>query len=345
MRSLMQRSIKGRWIVVVVLGLCALVTVVIISVMSGAEALNIGKMLVQGRSSRAASVLLFEVRLPRVVLGALAGGALGAVGASLQALLRNPLADPYVLGTSGGAALGGTLTMVWTGTQSAGFALPLGSFLGALIATAFVYTIAQASRSLSVTGVILAGIVVNAFASACITLVKMLGSATQAQELLFWLVGSIGYESWNTLAMLAVFVSVGVIALGFLTGRMNLLSLGDSAAMHLGVNLQHVKWAIFVATSLIVGGVVAFCGMIGFVGLIVPHGVRLIVGPDHRLVLPASAFAGAVFLVLADTLARVTFQALGTEAPVGAVTALVGCPVFLYLLFHRGAAAISKSMI
>ncbi len=345
MRSLMQRSIKGRWIVVVVLGLCALVTVVIISVMSGAEALNIGKMLVQGRSSRAASVLLFEVRLPRVVLGALAGGALGAVGASLQALLRNPLADPYVLGTSGGAALGGTLTMVWTGTQSAGFVLPLGSFLGALIATAFVYTIAQASRSLSVTGVILAGIVVNAFASACITLVKMLGSATQAQELLFWLVGSIGYESWNTLAMLAVFVSVGVIALGFLTGRMNLLSLGDSAAMHLGVNLQQVKWAIFVATSLIVGGVVAFCGMIGFVGLIVPHGVRLIVGPDHRLVLPASAFAGAVFLVLADTLARVTFQALGTEAPVGAVTALVGCPVFLYLLFHRGAAAISKSMI
>ncbi len=321
----------------VALGCCALMVVMVFSVMSGPESVHVKEMFDGGRRARALRLLLLDVRLPRVILGALAGAALGAVGASLQALLRNALADPYVLGTSGGAALGGTLTLMWTGMPTVGFLLPLGAFGGALGATAFVYGIARASRTASVTGVLLAGIVVNAFAAACITLLKLLGTATQAQELLFWLVGTVGYESWNTLAMLGVTIGIGIFALWLLTGRMTLLSLGDSAATHLGVNLRRVQWAIFLATSLLVGTVVSFCGMIGFVGLVVPHGVRLVVGPDHRLVLPASVFAGAAFLVLADTLARLLFHTLGTEAPVGAVTAVVGCPVFLYLLLRRGA--------
>lgn len=336
----MVRSMRARWVSVVLLGGIALLGVMALSVISGPELLDLPRVFGSGRSSRAARLLLLEVRLPRVVLGALAGAALGAVGASLQALLRNPLADPYVLGTSGGAALGGTVALVFTGSHALNAMLPIGAFLGALAATVFVYGIARASRAHSVTGVLLAGIVVNAFAAACITLIKLLVTATQAQELLFWLVGSIGYESWATLGMLGIYVCIGVGALGLLTGRMNLLSLGDTAAMHLGVNLNRVNWAIFMATSLVVGAVVAFCGMIGFVGLVVPHAVRLLVGPDHRLVLPASAFAGAIFLVLADTLARVMFRLLGTEAPVGAVTAVIGCPVFLYLLLRRGAAAI-----
>lgn len=329
------RSLYGKWGLVVVLGACVLMAVMALSLMVGPESVHVQALLGNGQHARALRTLLFDVRLPRIVLGALAGGALGAVGASLQALLRNALADPYVLGTSGGAALGGTLTLMWSGMPAAGIMLPAGAFGGALGATAFVYAIARANRAASVTGVLLAGIVVNAFAAACITLIKLLATATQAQELLFWLVGTVGYESWHTLAVLACVIVLGIMSLFLMTGRMNLLSLGDHAATHLGVNLRRVQWTMFLATSLLVGVVVAFSGMIGFVGLVVPHGVRLVVGPDHRLVLPASVFAGAAFLVLADTLARLLFQTLGTEAPVGAVTAVVGCPVFLYLLLRR----------
>lgn len=282
------------------------------------------------------AVLLFDARLPRVTLGAIAGAALGAVGASLQALLRNPLADPYVLGTSGGAALGGTLAIAVGVPASMAFvALPFFSFGGALAATLLVWAIAQRTGEASVAGVLLAGIVINAFASAAITLLKILVSATQAQELLFWLVGSIGYERWPTLTFAAVYVTIGVGVLTMMSGRMNLLALGDETAAHLGVDVARLKWTIFAASAFMVGGVVSLCGLVGFVGLLVPHTVRLAVGADHRLVVPLSALVGASFLVLSDLGARLLFDLVGTEAPVGAITAVFGCPVFLWLLLRR----------
>jgi len=321
----MQRSIAARMAVCIAAGSVLLAGSIVLAAALGVDALDV--------SSPA-----FDVRLPRVVLGAIAGVALGAVGASLQALLRNPLADPYVLGTSGGAALGGTLALaLGTPVALAAIVLPLAAFAGALAATLLVWMIARLSGGATLTSVLLAGVVVNAFASAAITLVKILVTATQAQEVLLWLVGFIGYERWSTIAGVSAYAAVGVVVLVALSGRMNLLSLGDESAAHLGVDVPRVQWAIFIATALVVGAVVALCGLIGFVGLVVPHAVRLVVGPDHRLVVTGSALAGGAFLVLADLGARLLFDALGTEPPVGAITALVGCPVFLWLLVrHRG---------
>ncbi|QQR91218.1 MAG: iron ABC transporter permease [Myxococcales bacterium] len=331
----MQRSMGSqhrRFTLVLVSGLLLLLGLMLLATSIGETPINLSRAFDSSLVQNPDRVMLFSVRLPRVVMGALCGIALGVVGASLQALLKNPLADPYVLGTSGGAALGGTLVLVMGASVNRALFLPMGAFVGALAATAFVYFIATKSDSLSVTGVLLAGIVVNAFASAAITFIKLLVSATQAHELLFWLVGAIGYEPWSILGVVSIYVFVGSTIMVMLSGRMNLMSLGDSAANHLGVELKRIKSILFIATALVVGGVVSFCGMIGFVGLVVPHGVRLVLGPDHRWVVPVSAFAGGAFLVLADLGARMLFHWLGSEAPVGAVTAMIGCPLFLWLL-------------
>jgi iron complex transport system permease protein len=325
----------------------------------GARPIDLGLALDAARVPNPDRVLLFDARLPRVVLGAIVGAGLGGAGAALQALLRNPLADPFVLGTSGGAALGATLAIAsgvpalalgaqswlgdggWLGSGGllgalGGLALPAAAFSGALAATALVLGIARlsggAGGAASGTSVLLAGIIVNAFATAGITLVKVLVPGEAAQELLFWLVGTLGYETWGTLALAGAWVIAGTLALVALSGRLHLLALGDEAASTLGVDVRRTRWAVLVLASLVVGGVVALSGLIGFVGLVVPHAVRRVVGPDHRVVLPASALVGAAFLVLADLGTRLLLDRLGTEPPVGALTALVGCPVFLALL-------------
>lgn len=332
------RSTLSRLLAALIWGVLALAVSIFLAVWLGAQHIDFGRALATTSGPNPDAVLLFEVRMPRVVLGALAGMALGAVGASLQALLRNPLADPYVLGTSGGAALGATIAIaIGVPAAMAAVTLPIWAFLGALGATVLVWAIARAGAGASPTGVILAGIVINAFASAAITFVKVLVSSTQAQELLFWLVGSIGYERRSTLLILAAYVFVGVFALSALAGRMNLLSLGDDAAATLGVRVRRVRWLIFAAAALLVGGVTSLCGLIGFVGLVVPHAARLLLGPDQRLVVPTSALFGGAFLVLADLLSRLLFDAFGTEPPVGAITALVGCPIFLVMLVRSRA--------
>lgn len=334
------RSTGTRLLLALVWGFVALGGSIVLALVLGAQHIDFARALSGSTEGNADAVLLFEVRLPRVLLGALSGVALGAVGAALQALLRNPLADPYVLGTSGGAALGATIAIA-AGLPAtlAALTLPLWAFLGAIGATLLVWMIARRGASASPTGIILAGIVINAFASAAITFVKVLVSSTQAQELLFWLVGSIGYERRGTLLILLVYVSIGVIALTALSGRMNLLSLGDDAAATLGVRVKRVRWMIFGAAALLVGGVTSLCGLIGFVGLVVPHAARLTLGPDQRLVVPTSALFGGAFLVLADLGSRLLFDAFGTEPPVGAITALIGCPVFLVMLLRSRHAA------
>lgn len=329
------RSTAKRLALTLLVGSVLLVAVMALAVVAGSTGIDFSRALDSSITPNEDALILFEARLPRVVLGAIAGAGLGAAGAALQALLRNPLADPYVLGTSGGAALGATLAIAVGVPALAGtgaLLLPLAAFIGALGATLLVTTVARLTGTTTPTAIVLAGIVVNAFATAAITFVKVLVSSMQAQEMLFWLVGSLGYERWSTLAIAAAYVITGIVVLTALAGRLNLLGLGDEAARSLGAHVSAVRWAVLVTTSLIVAGVVSLCGLVGFVGLVVPHGVRLVLGPDHRLVVPASAFVGGAFLVLADTGSRLLLGALGTEPPVGAITALVGCPIFLLIL-------------
>jgi iron complex transport system permease protein len=284
--------------------------------------------------------LVFEARLPRVLLAVVAGGGLAIVGVAFQAVLGNPLAEPYVLGVSGGAALGATLAIVagFTGATFLGASIvPVTALVGGLGATALVYGVARAGGGMTRTSMLLAGVVVNAIASAAITLVKTLVAASQAQELLFWLMGFLDVPSATQLGFVSFYVLVGAVILLRDAGRLNLLALGDEGAMHLGVDVRALERRTFLACSLVVGAVVSVTGLIGFVGLVVPHALRRLFGPDARTLLPASLVAGGGVLVLCDLGSRAVFRWLHTEPPVGAVTALVGGPVFLVLLRRRAA--------
>jgi len=312
-----------------------LLATVFAAIMLGAEPIDLGRALHDPESLDA--TILFSARLPRVALACLAGGSLAVVGVAFQALLRNPLADPYVLGVSGGAAAGATLAIVAGASAFSviGAALvPTAALLGGLVATLLVYGIAHAGGEVSGTTIVLAGVIVNAIAASVITFVKTLVSAAKAQELLFWLMGFLDVPSTGQLVGCAAFVSVGLVLIVLDSGRLNLLSLGREPATHLGVDVTRLERRVFFAASAITGAVVSLTGLIGFVGLVVPHAVRRLFGPDHRVVVPASLLLGATTLVACDLVTRALFRWLETEPPVGAVTALIGGPLFLVIL-HR----------
>jgi iron complex transport system permease protein len=319
--------------------LAGLLVVSLVAVRFGVDKIDLARA-VRDPSSLDATIL-FAARLPRVALAALAGGALSVVGVAFQALLRNPLADPYVLGVSGGAAAGATLAIV---AGASAFTLvgaaivPAAALAGGLVATLLVFTIARATGEMSGTTIVLAGVIVNAIASAVITFVKTLVSAAKAQELLFWLMGFLDVPSVAQLVTCSIWCAIGIGLLIYDSGRLNLLSLGREPAQHLGVDVKRVERRVFFAASAIAGAVVSLTGLIGFVGLVVPHAVRRMFGPDHRLVVPASVLLGATTLVACDLVTRALFRWLETEPPVGAVTALVGGPLFLVILLRtRGA--------
>ncbi len=325
---------------VVAAGLLALAAALAASCALGVQPISFARALAGEHPDRA---ILVELRLPRALLGAVVGCALAAAGTALQALLRNPLAEPFVLGVSGGAALGGTLVLVAatalapvlsTLGAALGSAPPIvvGAIAGAAGATLLVFALGRVGGRLVPEAALLVGIVFNAFAAAVITLLKVLVAPDEAARLLYWLAGAIGYESAGTLAAGTLFALAAVGALFALAARLNLLALGDDEAASLGVHVGRVRGAVLLAASAATGAAVALSGMVGFVGLIVPHAARRVLGPDHRVLLPASALFGAAFLVLADTLARVAFLRLGTEPPVGALTAFLGGPLFLWLL-------------
>lgn len=288
------------------------------------------------------AVIFWSLRLPRAVLGAIVGAALAASGSALQALLRNPLADPFVLGVSGGAAVGATLSIaLGLGTLFELAGLPglgrvsapsLFAFVGSLGSIALVAGASRVQGRSSPHAALLAGVVFNAFAAALITCIKTLSSPERIGEILYWLAGALGYEKPGTLIGAAALQLVAVGILCAQAGRLNLLTLGDEDAASLGVPVERTRRLLLLAASLSVAGAVALSGLIGFVGLIVPHLLRLWLGPDQRLLLPASAIAGAAFLMLADLGARLLFSALAAEPPVGVVTALLGGPFFLLLL-------------
>jgi iron complex transport system permease protein len=279
--------------------------------------------------------VVLELRLPRVLLGALAGGGLAVAGTAFQALTRNPLADPAVLGVAGGASLGAVLGQLWglEGSVAATIGLSLAAFAGALLAASTVYLIAASGGALPIQTLLLAGVITGLFFSAAITLVVSLVDFARLGGILHWLMGSLGTVGYRAVAVVAVGVVVGTVTIYVQARALNLLALGEESALQLGVEAERVKRVVFVGASLLTGVIVAQTGPIGFVGLIVPHGVRLVVGADNRMLLPVAAGAGAMFLVLADTLARLVVQP--AELPVGVVTAFCGAPFFVYLLRSR----------
>jgi iron complex transport system permease protein len=283
-------------------------------------------------------VIVLEVRLPRVLLAFLVGASLAAVGVALQALLRNPLADPYILGVSSGAALGAVLALqMGIGWAFAGFsALHLFAFLGAGATIVTIYRVVLTEGRVPVHTLLLAGVIINAIISALILFITSVSDSTSAFRMFFWLMGNLTTLGYAGLGALAVLVAVGI---GLLCGQarnLNLLALGEEAARGLGLAVERVKLLIFLTTALVTGAVVAVSGLIGFVGMVVPHAVRMVLGADHRLLLPAAALFGGVFLMVADTVARSLLAP--TELPVGVITALCGGPFFIYLLIrHRGA--------
>jgi iron complex transport system permease protein len=314
-----------------------LAVAVLLAVLFGSEPVSIVRALTLPDSID--RVIIVDARLPRVLLGAIAGGGLALVGVAFQSILRNPLAEPYVLGVSGGAAVGANSAILvgLTGATVFGASLvPLAALAGGLGATALVYTLARQGGRMTGTSMLLAGVVVNAIASAAITFAKTLISASQAQELLVWLMGFLDVPSKLSLGFVSFYVAIGSLLLLRDAARFNLLALGNEGASNLGVDVEALERRTFLACSCVVGAIVSVTGLIGFVGLVVPHALRRVFGPDVRALLPASLFGGAAMLVTCDLGSRLLFRWLHTEPPVGAVTALVGGPVFLTILARRG---------
>ena len=306
---------------------------VTISLLIGAAGLSpdrvIGALLGGGTSGEHSIVI--DLRLPRALLAGLAGGGLAVSGATFQAMLRNPLADPYILGVSGGAALGAVIVTIFTRSY---VLLPLAALGGALLTIAVVFTIAaRATERLDPRVLLLAGVIVGAFLQAIILLLLTFADVESFRSAIFWMMGSLAGASWPAVTMLALVVIPAVFALYGLARPLNLLTSGEETALYLGVNVTAVMRTAYFTASLLVAVSVAACGSIGFVGLVVPHAVRLLWGSDHRLLIPASFLIGSAFLIMADTAARTVVAP--AELPVGVITALVGVPVFLLLLVRR----------
>ncbi|MEW6172300.1 MAG: iron chelate uptake ABC transporter family permease subunit [Bacillota bacterium] len=278
--------------------------------------------------------IIMVVRLPRVVLAAFVGAALSAAGVVLQALFRNPLADPYLIGASSGAALGGCLSiLIYPGFLTGDFgALPVLAFGGALGAMAIVFGLARIGNRVAIGALILAGIAVGSFLSAVVSLL-IFTSGDRLHPLVYWLMGSFSARNWGHVTMALPYITVALVVLLLFTRELNALLLGEESARYLGVEVETVKKLLLAAATLLTAASVAAAGPIGFVGLVVPHIMRLFLGPDHRLLLPGAVLAGAAFLVGADLLARLV-MAPG-EIPVGIVTAVCGGPFFAYLLWRR----------
>lgn len=282
-----------------------------------------------GGAATTDSLILWQLRVPRVLLAFLVGGGLGVTGAALQALVRNPLADPYLLGLSGGAGLGAVAAIAFdSGTT---WAVPLAAFVGALGAVALVYRLAVVSgRRLDPRVLLLAGVVVGAFAGAIMSAIIVLSDAPRLRNAIVWLLGGLGSASWDALFVLAAYSALPLAVLWYVARQLDLLALGEETAAHLGADPERLKRIVYLAASLLTAASVATCGIIGFVGLVIPHAVRRAWTPLHRVLVPASFLAGGAFLVLADALARTIMRPL--ELPVGVVTALVGVPLFAVLL-------------
>ena len=337
---------RSRWYAVMGVLLLLSVMLAMLCLQLGTQYIGVGHILtllwsaVVGTSNepdalRTTGVILLQVRLPRVLLGFLVGSCLAAVGVSLQALLRNPLADPYVLGVSSGAALGVAIAVLFgIGTTALALSLlPVCGFAGSMAALLVIYRMAASYERLPIHSVLLAGVILNAIFSALIMFITSIMEPNRSFGMMAWLMGSLTAPAYPVLIALSAYLLVGLVLLGKHVRVLNILALGEEPARSLGVNTERTKRVIFLLSALMTGAVVSFSGMIGFIGMIIPHAVRLLVGADHRLLLPASTLVGGMFLMVADTMARTLF--VPSEVPVGVITALAGGPFFVYLLVWR----------
>jgi len=277
--------------------------------------------------------ILLQIRLPRVIAGALVGAALASAGVLFQGLLRNPMADPYIIGTSAGAAFGATIAMMLPVSLTfLGFGLvPIAAFLGALGAVLLVYNLARVGGKTPVVSMLLAGFAVSAMLTAVMFfMVTLSGRTEMLQSVYSFLMGSISVSGWRKLVVVAPLAVGGIVAARFLAARLNAFALGEEGAAYLGIDVERDKLLVLALGSLLTAAAVSISGLVGFVGLVVPHAMRLVLGPDHRLLLPAAALFGAAFIVLADLVARTMLAP--TEVPLGIITALIGAPFFVYLL-------------
>jgi iron complex transport system permease protein len=282
-----------------------------------------------------ASTIIRQIRLPRALLAGMVGACLALAGLGFQAISRNPLADPTVLGVSSGASFGVTIAMLLglTGPVASPVVTMLFAFGGAVLAALSVYAIARVDGRLPITTLLLAGVIVGLFFNACVMLMTALLASAELQGVVFWLMGNLSSVPAGTLLILVGILAVGATGLAHQAARLNLLALGEEQALQLGVEAEQVKRVVFVLASLITGAAISTAGSIGFVGLIVPHAARLLLGPDNRRLVPAAGLLGAAFLMLADLLARTV--AAPMELPVGVITAFCGAPLFIYLLRSR----------
>lgn len=335
-----------RWMITLSVLVAASFLVSVICLQFGAEAIGftqaiqiLFKAFQQGQagieSAGPAGIILMQVRLPRVLLAFMVGACLASVGVGLQALLRNPLADPYVLGISSGAALGASVAILLglTGSVLAFSALPLCAMVGGLLSVLVVYRIAASYGYLPMHTLLLAGVILNAIFSALVMFVTSIMEPNRSFGMMSWLMGTLTAPDYPALLVLAGYLLVGILVLFRQASSLNLLTLGEEAARSLGVEVDTVKKTVFFTSALLTGAVVSVSGMIGFIGMVIPHAIRMTTGADHRLLFPASALVGGMFLMAADTVAR-TLLAPG-EIPVGVVTALAGGPFFIYLLMAR----------
>jgi len=277
-------------------------------------------------------IIISDIRIPRILLAAIAGIALASSGTVFQSLLRNPLADPFVIGVSSGAAVGAViaLSLSTSYTFLGNWSIPLFSLAGGLATILVILFIAGNKSRFSSQTLLLAGVIMNSFFSAIILFLASVLDASRIQSYMFWMIGHIEVTDTHLLFVGSLYVFIGFFVLWLFSKSLNLLSLGSDTATQLGVNVATVQRITFVAASLLASAVVSMTGIIGFVGLVIPHIIRSWVGSDHRILLPASALGGAIFLIISDTLARTLMSP--TELPVGVITALLGAPFFIYIL-------------
>ncbi len=284
---------------------------------------------VHGDWSSTTEMIITGIRLPRILLAGAVGTALGTAGATYQGLFRNPLADPYLIGVAQGAALGAVLGFLVPWTFGGSYLIPIMAFVGAVVAVSVVYLFARVGKTLPITTLILAGVAIGALLMSITSYFTMI-SADKVRSILYWLMGNFSNSSWDQLKIISPYIVIGLAVILLFARRLNVMQLDEEQAQQLGINVERTKIILLGAATLITAVAVCFVGTIGFVGIIVPHIVRLIWGPDHRLLLPLSAVTGAILLILADTASRTMMAP--SEIPVGVITAFIGAPFFLFLL-------------
>lgn len=327
---------NNRWTISFIASLTFLLAAILIGISTGSAGIPLSKLLSSVLSNRESMELsiIVDIRLPRIALSVAIGGALSVAGVILQGMFRNPLVEPYTLGISGGAALGVSLCLVFGMAQAlSGIFLPLSGFIGALAAIMPIYILSARKGVLKLNGLLLTGVMVSFISSSLVTLILAVSRTEDLQAIVFWIMGSLQETNWVLISVILLVAVVSLFVVYFFSLNMNAMALGEDEAAHLGINVNRTKAVLFFIASLLAGISVSITGIIGFVGLVVPHFMRLFVGYDHRILLATSFFVGGGFLIFCDTLARTILTPV--ELPVGVITGIIGGILFVYAMARK----------